>query len=202
MPMHLKKQVQAFACVVAASFALAQISPAQEHTVRFSGELTKRQNYRKEFGPDLAFALEPNHSDPGGISGWTIKVQPRGDHPSDCDDFAWVVMPPYRSYNPRYLDTSYGTTAEEAMKFSPREFKFVLNCSDYKAEKERVEKILWPANYSSEEVEEALEKLGIVPQGNGLLWIRDYKISPAPKTVGDKNLGQIDWIRFDVEIHY
>ena len=49
-------------------------------------------------------------------------------------------------------------------------------------------------------MKEAEERLGTSPQGKGRLWIRDYKVSPAKKAAGDVNLGQIDWITFDVEI--
>jgi len=91
-------------------------------------------------------------------------------------------------------------TAEEAVSVSPREFRFVLNCADFARERGRVDRVLWPYNHSEAEVKEARSKLGSSQLGKGRLWIRDYKISPAAKTVGGKNLGQIDWIKFDVEL--
>jgi hypothetical protein len=66
------------------------------------------------------------------------------------------------------------------------------------SEAERVDRLLWPGNYTDAQYKEAQEKLGTSPQGTGRLWVRNYKISPAPKSPGDRNLGQIDWIRFDV----
>jgi len=188
------------ACIIFVSTLLALFSFAQAGPNHFSGRISRGEKFQTDIASGLKFVLLPTTNDPGAVEGWTIRVSPKGDHPSECDDFVWVVMQPYRSYNARYLDTSYGTTAEEAAKYSPREFNFVLNCSDYKQEEERVNQLLWPYNYSEAQVEEAEERLGTSPQGKGRLWIRDYKVSPEQKAAGDVNLGQIDWITFDVEI--
>ena len=192
--------LRTIAGIVLLSTLCALCGHAQNRNIHFAGQLSRGDKFRKEISKELAFVLVPNTSDPGAISGWTITVAPLSDHPSECDDFVWVVTQPYRSYNARYLDTSYGTTAEEAMKYSPREFNFVLNCPDFKQEEERVNRLLWPYNYTEQQVQEAQEKIGTSRQGKGRLWIRDYKISPAPKPAGDKNLGQIDSISFEVEI--
>ena len=175
-------------------------SNAQEVPFHISGRVAKGENFQKDIPGDLRFRLVPTAIDPGAVEGWTIQVSPNADHPRECDDFVWVVMQPYRNYNARYIDTSYGTTAEQAVKYSPREFNFVLNCADFRQEAERVNRLLWPYNYSEAEVKEAGERLGTSPQGKGVLWIRDYSISPAPKPAGGINLGLIDSITFDVQI--
>ena len=115
---------------VSTLFALCSI--AQDRLNHFSGRISKGEKFQRDIVGGLQFVLMPTVNNPGAVEGWTIQVSPKGDHPLECDDFVWIVMPPYRSYNARYLDTSYGTAAEEAMKSSPREFSFVLNCSDYK----------------------------------------------------------------------
>lgn len=180
--------------------AAALCIPAPAQTLRFSGRVANGEKFEKELPGGLRFALQPDTGDPGAIAGWTIEVSPSASHPKECDDFVWVVTQPYRGYNARYLDTSYGTTAEEAVKFSPREFRFVLNCADYQREAARVDRALWPGNYSESEVKEALARLGTSPHGTGRLWIRDSRISAAPKMAAGKNLGRMDWIAFDVEI--
>jgi len=167
----------------------------QDTPLRFSGRVQKGETFRADLPGGLQFVLLATASDPGGVEGWTIQVSPKASHPTECDDFVWAVMPPYRSYNARYVDTSYGTTAEEAVKFSPREFSFVLNCADQQQEAERVNRLLWPYNFSEAQVEEARDRLGTSRQGKGRLSIRDSKVSPA-----SVNLGQIDWIAFEVEI--
>lgn len=187
-------------CIALFLILFALSSLAQNRSIHFSGEVSKGEKFRKEIGRDLEFVLLPRAIDPGAIEGWTITVSPEGDHPAECKDFVWVVTPPYRSYNPRYLDTSYGTTAKDAVSFSPREFSFVLNCSDYIQEQERVDRLLWPYSYTDAQVKEAEDHLGSSPLGKGRLWIRDFKISPATKEAGNKNLGRIDWIKFEVEI--
>ncbi|MBI2817243.1 MAG: hypothetical protein HYX72_09915 [Acidobacteria bacterium] len=141
------------------STLLAFCSQAQNTVIHFSGQLSRGEKFQKQLTPDLVFILEPNTSESAGISGWTIIISPQADHSGECKDFAWVVTPPYRGYSARYLDTSYGTTAEEAVKISPREFNFVLNCSDYEKERERVDRLLWPYNYTEEEIKQAEESL-------------------------------------------
>jgi hypothetical protein len=196
LPMRLK--ICIYFLVLVSFFALG--GHAQQASLRFSGRVARGEKFQKDISDELLFVLQPTASDPGAIEGWTIQVSPKGEHLRECDDFVWVVMAPYRGYNDRFLDTSYGTKAEDAVKRSPREFNFVLNCTDYKVEAGRVNRVLWPYNYTEAEVQQAQEKLATSPQGKGRLWIRGYGTGPAPKKAGDENLGQIDWISFDVEI--
>src|SRR5690348_4346832 len=110
------------AWVIVTALAGARIS-SQEPPLKFSGEVSEGQTFRKSLGHGLDFVLAPT-TEPE-ITGWTVKVSPR-DKPLDpeCADFLWVVTPPYRFQNARYLDTSYRTTAQEAVRWSPREFSF------------------------------------------------------------------------------
>ena len=101
--------------------------------------------------------------------------------------------------NEKY-DTSYGIEAREAVKWSPREFAFVLEPEDCKKEADRVTKLLWPYNYSQQEIKEAEQKLGTSRLGKGSLIILDSKISPAAETASGKDWGQIDWLKFQVQI--
>ncbi|MBZ5542645.1 MAG: hypothetical protein LAO07_03075 [Acidobacteriia bacterium] len=174
----------------------------KRRTVRFWGEVAQGLEFRKNIGRGLDLVLSPDKMG-GGITGWTIQVSPQGQSPtSECRDFAWVVTPPFRFQNALYLDTSYGTPAQEAVAISPREFNFVLSCEDYKTEYERVEKVLWPYNYSQEAMEEARARLGTIPHGTGRLWIRDSKYTAADKTTDPVKLGEIHCIRFEVKINF
>lgn len=183
--------------------ALSSLSAgSQDHSIRFTGEASEGQAFRKSIGHGLDFVLMPA-SMGGGITGWTIEVSPQGQSSDpECDHFAWVVTPPYRFGNARYLDTEYGTTAQEAVRISPREFSFVLNCADLKMESERVRRVLWPYTFSKQEVDEALAKLGSSPLGTGRLSITRYKITPGRKTTAGVDLGAIHWIKFKVEIKF
>lgn len=169
---------------------------AQDGTVRFSGEVTYGKEFRKEIGSGLVFVLAPDEDD-----GWTIMVSPK-ENPNDpeCDEYVAVATPPYHGSNARFINTSYGIKAKDAVKESHREFEFVTNCADNHREEEWVARIVNPGGYSDQEVKEGYAKLGTSPLGKGELTILDSKISPAKQTVEGVNLGQIDWIKFEVKI--
>lgn len=179
-----------------------QCADGRDRTLRFAGEVARDQTFRKDIGRGLDFVLTPLKEPPsGGLTGWTIQVSPHGRPPApECTDFLWVVTPPYRFWNHRYLSTEYGNTAQEAVAMSPREFNFVLNCEDYRIERQRVGQVLWPS--SQQELEKALTKLGLLPQGTGRLWIKDSKYTPGEKSTDPAKIGAIHWIKFDVEINF
>ncbi len=186
-----------------ALLAAATAYASGDKLVRFAGEVSRGREFRRPIGRGLIFVLVPDNSYPGIISGWTITVSPeRPQEEPDCTDYAWVVMPPYRSSNARYLSTSYATQAEEAVAWSPRSFNFVLNCRDYEVESARVNIVLWPYSHSNNERDDALAKLGTSQQGKGNLWIDKSRIGKAAREVDGVNHGSIDWIQFHVEIRF
>jgi hypothetical protein len=111
-------------------------------------------------------------------------------------------MPPYRDYNQRYLNTTYGTMAWQAIAMSPREFSFVLNSEDCRAEAAWVSALLFSNAPPEKEFAEARAKLGSSPRGRGNLWIDKSKISRAAHAIDGVNYGSIDWIQFHVEIRF
>jgi hypothetical protein len=173
---------------------------AQDRSLTFTGEAVEGQTFRKDIGRGLDFVLEPN---PDGDTGWTIKVSPQGK-PADpeCEDFLWVVTPPYHFQNVRYLDTQYGIPAQDAVRNSPRDFSFVLNCADYETESKRVDLAIYSNGATKQEVDDALAKLGTSPTGEGRLWIVDSKITPGHDSSDGEGLGAIHWIKFKVEIKF
>lgn len=186
-----------------AFFALSGFGAGSSRpSLTFTGEVSEGQTFRKSIGQGLDFVLLPS-SMGGGISGWTIMVSPQVK-PSDpeCTDFSWVVTPPYHFQNMLYLDTSYGIAAQEAVRDSPREFSFVLNCADYETEGKRVDLAIYPSTASKQEVDDALAKLGSSPLGKGRLWIEDFKITPGHGSATAEDLGAIHWIKFKVEITF
>ncbi|MBI3280710.1 MAG: hypothetical protein HYZ57_12810 [Acidobacteria bacterium] len=108
--------LRAFILVLLAAGGMAGQKP-----LRFSGEVARGREFRKEIGQGLLFALAPvNYGE--GIEGWQIAVTPQtpASQDGECHEFSWIATPPYRFQNPRYVDTSYGTTAAEAVKDSPK----------------------------------------------------------------------------------
>jgi hypothetical protein len=186
---------------IAFALLLACAVAAQERPLRFEGEVKLGEEFRREIGHGLTLVLQPVGA--GNPQGWTIIIRNgKGPSTAECDDFAWVLTPPYRGYNPRDLDTSYATPAREAVAISPREFQFVLNEADCRRESERVTRILWPYNYSDAQVKDAQNKLGSSPHGKATLIILDSKTSSGGQIIEGKDNGKIDWIKFTVEIRF
>ena len=173
---------------------------AADSSTTFEGEVSEGQTFRKSIGHGLEFILMPSVDE---STGWTIEVSPQGK-PSDpeCEDFVWVVTPPYHFQNARYLDTEYGITAQEAVHNSPREFNFVLNCTDFETERKRAELAIYPYTENKQAVDDARASLGSSPLGKGRLWIEDSKITPAHPSGDGGDLGAIRWIKFKVEIKF
>ena len=156
----------------------------------FSGRVEKGDRFEYPMGNGLVFRLLPNSA--GNPPGWVITVATAD---RSRDDYVWVVTPPYRFWNPRYIDISYGTSAREAAQISPREFYFVTNESDYKAASEAVDIILWPNNYKKKEIQDANDKLNAVSRRKGVFTIMNADLSPGPD-----GIQEILSMEFKVEI--
>jgi hypothetical protein len=166
---------------------------AQSYVSHIEGQVSRRKVYSTNIGSGLTFTLEPTGT------GWMIRLAPK----AGCDalgDWATVVNPPYRGYNALFVDTGYSVTASEAVKMTQREFKFVQNCDDYKRESKRLEIVLWPYNHPKAVVDDATAKLGTSRLAEARFTIVDSKVSPAEKDIEGKNYGQIDWLKFKLDI--
>jgi hypothetical protein len=175
----------------------AEVKP---EVVRFQTEVRSGEHFRARIGHGLELGLDPTGD------GWTIRVSPITVAEPGCEDFSWVINPPFRAYNDLYLNPSYGMTAQDAVERSPREFKFVLNCAACKREDTFVRRLIESSPIgmarSQKQVDEAYAKLGTSPHGEGKLWVLRYKLSRAPEDIDGKNYGRIDWILFRVEIRF
>jgi len=179
---------RATVAAIAAFSIFAAARTAYTQVVRIEGRVAHGQEFSADFGRDFKFVLHPDET------GWTIEVRPKS---SDCGEFVWVATPPFRFSNVRYVNTDYAIPAAQAVKYTPREFQFVTSCVDYQAEADRLEFLLWPGAHSEAEVNEARAKPS-APTGMGKLWILESHISP--KTISGRELGEIDWMRFRVEL--
>jgi hypothetical protein len=195
------KSVRAHALAALLICAAASLpADAKDEIIRFQSEVSSGHDFRQSIGHGLVLILA------AGDNGWAIEVSPQTVTDQQCGDFAWVVNAPFRNYNALYLNASYGMTAKDAVEDSPREFNFVLSCAGLKRESTFVDRLIMssPAGMqpTEKQVADASAKLGTSPQGHGKLWVLDYKISAAPEDIDGKNYGQIDWIRFRVEIRF
>ena len=147
------------------------------------------QAFVAAFTDELLFRLEPE-THPNNPHGWTIQIIPATDSQSD---YATVATPPYRFSNPRYVNTAYGITAEQALSWTPREFAFVADAPAYESAKEALAVLLWPGNYTQSEVAQAETALAEVLTYPGQFWIED---GATAETSSLSPRGRIDWIRF------
>lgn len=155
--------------------------------IHFSGEVSRGESLEKRLWNDLIFVLKATDS------GWDISVTGGEDRDSD---FVWVVTPPYRFDNARYLGTVYGHSAADAVAWTPRAFSFVTNPMDYVRAGDAVRKLLWPSRLPEMEIKAVEKTLAQVPKGNGMLKITGAKSSA---TKGDFE-GRIESLSFEVEI--
>jgi hypothetical protein len=160
--------------------------------IQFSGEVREGRRFQKQLNSNLVFRLEP-HAEPS-VPGWTINLHPSKGIDADLE-FSWVVTPPFRLWNPRYLNVSYGYSAKEAVSIKERTFSFVLNREGYEAASAAVQKLLWPHGHSEHELAEAQRLLDSVRKGTGKLVILDSKVREP-----ENGPGVIEWLRFQVEL--
>src|SRR5688572_24767431 len=163
-----------FALII--STAALQASAVPQSPVKFAGEVHRGQDFEREFGNGLVFKLRASRDRDSVTPGWTIEVRPRGEAASDVE-FSWVATPPYRSFNPRYLEVSYGYSAEEIVAMNPREFKFVRDRSSYDQASDAVRTLLWPAGVVQEDVNKAEKTLAGVETCRGVFRIVDSRIT-------------------------
>lgn len=185
--------ILALAAAVAGTVAASHGPPSACRTSRFVGEVTHGQAFERPLDADLVFRLAPSRA--GSPPGWTIEVRGRVV-PGPENEFSWVVTPPYRGWNPRYLDTSYGWSARDAIRFGQRDFHFVTTGGDYGLAAGSVQKLLWPAGIPERELEEARRALDGIRRGTGRLVILDSRLSGMEQG----GPGRIEWIRFEVEV--
>lgn len=147
-------------------------APVWAGTQVLTGRIRQGESYHEKINDRLTFHLVPNSA--GNPPGWVITIAP-----SDLsrEDYVWVVTPPYRFWNPRYVDVSYGVSAQEAVGNSPRDFFYVTNEDDFKKAERAVDILLWPYHYSEKEVEQARKDLDAVRRSSGVFTITDSRIT-------------------------
>jgi hypothetical protein len=169
--------------------------------IAFSGEVSADKNFDRPFGP-LLFRLDSQDAS----SGWWIEVVPAEGTNAGNDEYVWPVTPPYHFGNVRYLNTSYGTPAADAVAESTRDFNFVLDQQQFHRAADLVNIAAYshPVNLESSNVEfdkesqDAIAALESLPIGKGRLQILDSRVNSS---TGQDGLGAIEWLKFRVELH-
>ena len=170
--------------------AAASVCAAQEKPLKFAGEVKAGQEFRKAIGRGLVFVLKADDD------GWIIEVQPDAARGQACNNYSTVIATPLRGYTANDLNVSYGVSAAEAVKRSPREIAFVLDGVSCKLEFERVNRLSWPQSYPAAEVQAAQEGFGTSAGGRATVRIVQSKVSGT----GDES--KIEWMKFEVEVTF
>jgi len=179
----------------AAKLASSPSIESQPDELTFTGEATLREPFEREIGHNLIFRLVPTVGDED--SGWNISIVPKSGSPDD--EFCGIATPPYHFYNPRYLDTSYATSAKDAVAFNPRQFNFVLTHEDNQVAGEYVNMTIYRNHATKEDFEEIDDKAAKVEVGTGELQILNSRISPGNS---ENETGKIEWIQFLVKLKF
>jgi len=116
--------------------------------IEFRGEVEHGQAWQRELGGALEFRLDPS-ADPI-LPGWTIEIRSH-DLAESENELTWVVTLPYRGWNPRYLDVSYGLTAREVVARDVRGFG-IVHVADYAQTADAVRTLLWPYGKTDQEL--------------------------------------------------
>jgi hypothetical protein len=164
---------------------------ANPNYAKFTAEVEHGRDFQRAFGRGLLFQLAANR-DPS-TPGWIIEIRVEGSTDSEVE-LAGVATPPFRGFNPRYSDVSYGNSAAHSVAMNPRRFSFLENPADFPSEIAAVRKVLWPPNEA--EFKAALEQIGQAPQCEGILRVLDHRLStPSAATIQ-----RIEWLKFEVEL--
>lgn len=157
-----------------------------------TGRVAHGQVFEAEIGGGLLFRLDPNVPHPRNPQGWRIGVTPVQDRDAD---YLRVVTPPYRFSNRRYVDTGYGHTAEEALAWTPRTFRFVGNRRDFELARESLEVLLWSGEHTEDEIARARAVRDSLRTYEGEFTIVDGAVRDRDR---DDSPGIIDWLSFRV----
>ncbi len=173
--------------------AVAQQTASVCVATRLSGAVDHGELFEATFASDLIVRLAPA-SHPNNPPGWTIQIlaAPNYEH-----DYLVVATPPYRFANPRYLDTSYGRSAAQAVEWSVREFRFVTGEEDYRRMSTALGLLLWPGGHTEAEIEAAEATMATTPTEAGRLTILTARTT-APTT--EHAGGVIEYLSFEIEL--
>ena len=177
------------------------LNVSEDSNLFFTGEVARGESFERILDEDLIFRL--NYYDGDG-KGWYIWV---GNSEQPDYDFSVLVTLPLRGPNSRNImglhfrngDNSGPRT--EADHYAPQEirpFSFVLTETDYHIADNALDKILWPYEYSEEQVQQARQIYNELETATGVLTITDLVLD-------NLIVGKMPWIEtmeFEVTIEF
>jgi hypothetical protein len=183
----------AFALFLTSPVLAQQASdPAPCRQVLLRGRVTANQSFDAPLSPSLTFRLDAD-TIPANPPGWTIRVTPP-DAPDR--DHAMIATPPYRFWNPRYVDTGYGVSAAEALANTPRDFAFVATDDDFDRGSRALDVLLWSYSFTDSQVDSAsaaMDALRVYPASFTI------ENGEASEPSSARPLGRIEWMSFRLD---
>ncbi len=155
----------------------------------FSGEVREGQEFRQTINADMDFVL---------IGSGGIAIVPRHPDGKNCDEFAQVVTAPHRAHIDLQIDGAYDWTVEQEVETSPREFRSVTSCAEYRTASDLLQTVL---SSSDAKFQDAPARLQALPSGQGRLRITDSKVTHSHDSIVAGH-GAIEWMKFSVEISF
>jgi len=194
--------------LMAVSIAASGVaSAAQCRSFSIAGEIAAGETFKHAIGAELSFQLEPSGA--VGEGGWTFEIGPtaqrmKADYQPEFSQYIYALTPPYRFGNTRYVDTSYGTNARDAVADTPRPFWFLVRRNDGEIASAALNQVLWPQQDDAAQ-DHGLAVLAALPRGQGRFYILDSRITPgtAVSFSGDERAdayGAIHWLKFRVDL--
>lgn len=170
----------------------------QGRPVRFAGQVSRGQEFKKQLGQDLIFRLKPTEF------GWLIAINsktiPGNDHSSPA-------TPPSRGINPLQIDgwhfrnsDNSGPNDEGPKNVNApqevREFNFFVTEADFRAGHDAIQKLLWPAKHAEDELAEARNTYSRLKPARARLTIQGL-------TLGNLVVGEKAWfVRMDFDAEF
>lgn len=133
--------------------------------------------YRKDIGMGLQFRLVRDED----YHGWEFEIGSTAPTKEGLDRFVYALTPPWRGRHTTMLHTAYGTSAQDAVAPEPHVFWFLVGRDDAEIASRALDNILWPPSDAAHE--QALNKLGSLPKGAGLLRVVSAEVEPARNPV-------------------
>ena len=114
------------------ALAACSASAARPHTCKkmtLTGEVAAGQEWKAAFGQGWVFRVVPiqpgENAGRAGYSGWDLVVD--REPPAGFPDALLLASPPYNSINEREVGTTFGLRAQDAIGWSPRTFRFLVD---------------------------------------------------------------------------
>jgi hypothetical protein len=183
---------------VAAQAPTPQPVQAASGVIRFPGEVVRGQRFEKTLSSGLVFRLEPYAGDD---SGWSLRLAPDSEPPPASIDCIGSVSEPLHGSHQLSIEPSDASIINGRINWFPnfREFYFVRDVADCKSAWDFANAAYYPSKLTTEQREDASEKLFEIPTGHGVFRIIDSKVKAA---AGEEKPQAIEWLKFEVELNF